>query len=229
MMMGVDKMEKKNKLIFDHAIRTADMMVNLFGSNCEVAVHDFSDLQKSLIHIAGNVTSRKIGSPITDLVLNELRKEHEDIKDIPSYRTQSSDGKIMKSTTVFLRDEKDYIIGALCTNYDIGHLIRIGGEIEEFIDFEKDKTPSETFFHSVHDVIQDMVDQVIQQANKVPIQMTMEEKIECVGQLDEKGAFLVRGATEYVAHVLGVSKFTVYNYLNKIRSMNEYQVDEDAP
>ncbi|HLR52153.1 MAG TPA: PAS domain-containing protein [Candidatus Avamphibacillus sp.] len=220
-------MEDQKKLIFDHAIRTADMMVNMFGPRCEVAVHDFSDLQRSLIHIAGNVTSRKIGSPITDLVLNELRKDHADIKDIPSYRTQSSEGKIMKSTTVFLRDEDDKIIGALCTNYDISLLVEMGGEIDQFIDFQEDKNPSETFFNSVHDVIHDMVDQVVHSVNKAPSQMTMEEKIDCVGVLDEKGTFLIKGATEYVAHVLGVSKFTVYNYLNKVRSMNEYQIDEN--
>ncbi|UOQ94256.1 PAS domain-containing protein [Halobacillus shinanisalinarum] len=217
-------------MIFDHAIRTADMMVNMFGPRCEVVVHDFSDLQRSLIHIAGNVTSREIGSPITDLVLNELRKNHEDIKDIPGYRTQSSKGQIMKSTTVFLRDEDNKIIGALCTNYDISLLMEMGGEIEHFIDFQEDKQTkhiSETFFKSVHDVIQDMVDQVISRYNKAPIQMTMEEKVHCVGELDEKGTFLIKGATEYVAHVLGVSKFTVYNYLNKVRSMNEYKVNEN--
>ena len=220
-------MRAKNKLIFDHAIRTADMMVNMFGSKCEVAVHDFSDLQHSLIHIAGNVTSRKIGSPITDLVLNELRKEHKDIKDIPSYRTQSTEGHIMKSTTVFLRNEEDEIIGALCTNYDISLLMEMNGEIDEFINLGEEKQPSETFFTSVQEVIHEMVDQVLDQFRKAPAQMTMEEKIESVEQLDDKGAFLIKGSTDYIAQALGVSKFTVYNYLNKIRSKNEYDISEE--
>lgn len=221
-------MRAKDKLIFDHAIRTADMMVNMFGSKCEVAVHDFSDLQHSLIHIAGNVTSRKIGSPITDLVLNELRKEHKDIKDIPSYRTQSTEGHIMKSTTVFLRNEQDEIIGALCTNYDISLLMEMNGEIDEFINLGEEKQPSETFFTSVQEVIHEMVDQVLDQFKKAPAQMTMEEKIESVAQLDDKGAFLIKGSTDYIAKALGVSKFTVYNYLNKIRSKNEYDISEEV-
>src|SRR5699024_12759876 len=102
-------MKEKDRLIFDHAIRMADMTVEMFGSKCEVAVHDFSDLQHSLIHIAGNVTSRKVGSPITDLVLNELNKKDTMITDIPSYRSQSSRGQVMKSTTVFLRDRKSVV------------------------------------------------------------------------------------------------------------------------
>ncbi|MDY0409202.1 transcriptional regulator [Virgibacillus soli] len=221
-------MKEKDKLIFDHAIRTANMIVDLFGPRCEVAVHDFSDLQRSLIHIAGNVTHREIGSPITDLVLNELRKEQEDIEDIPSYRTQSKEGHVLKSTTVFLRDEDNKIIGALCTNYDISLLMEFGGEIDTFIDFQQDKQPVETFYHSVQDVTHDMVNQVLLRYKKAPSQMSMEEKIDCVSELDKKGTFLIKGATEYVAHVLGVSKFTVYNYLNKVRSMQEYLIDQDA-
>lgn len=218
-------MKEKNRLIFDHAIRTANMMVEMFGSKCEVAVHDFSDLKHSLIHIAGNVTSREIGSPITDLVLNELNKDYKDIEDITSYRTQSSKGQVMKSTTVFLRDEEGQIIGALCTNYDISFLMEMNSEIEQFIDFQEEnneKQISETFFNSVHDIIHDMVDQVIRPLNKAPLKMTMEEKVDCVSELNKKGLFLIKGATEYVAHVLGVSKFTVYNYLNKVRTANEY-------
>src|SRR5699024_7736465 len=221
-------MERKNQLIFDHAIRIADMMAHLFGPKCEVAVHDFTDLQRSLIHIAGNVTKREIGSPITDLVLNTLRKNQEDIKDIPSYRTQSKEGHILKSATVFLRDEGHNIIGALCINYDISLLMEMNHAIDSFIDFQQQgKQPGETFYDSVQEITYDMVNQVLLRYKKAPAQMTMDEKSDCVGELDKKGTFLIKGATDYVAHVLGVSKFTVYNYLNKVRSMHDYLTGQD--
>ena len=44
-----------------------------------------------------------------------------------------------------------------------------------------------------------------------------EEKQEAVRLLDERGAFTLRRAVEQVADVLGVSRFTVYNYLNADR------------
>ncbi|MFU0789647.1 helix-turn-helix transcriptional regulator [Cerasibacillus sp. JNUCC 74] len=218
-------MGDKNNVIFDLAIRTADMIVKMFGDRCEVAVHDFTDLQHSLIHLAGNVTGRKIGSPITDLVLNELTKKQEDVQDIPSYKTQSKQGKVLKSSTVFLRDDKEKIIGALCMNYDISLFIQFGGEIEQFINFQQEKQATETFFNSVHDVIHEMVDRVILDHKKAPVEMSIDEKVDCVRILDEKGVFLIKGATEYVAQRLGVSKFTIYNYLHKVRSLNEYQVE----
>lgn len=56
-------MEAKGKLIFDHAIRTVNMMVEMLRSKCVVPVYDLSDLQRSLIYLSGNVTSREIESP----------------------------------------------------------------------------------------------------------------------------------------------------------------------
>ena len=38
-----------------------------------------------------------------------------------------------------------------------------------------------------------------------------------VRMLDEQGAFLLRKSIEYVADVMGVSRITIYNYLNAIR------------
>lgn len=215
--------ENPNASVFNMAMRTADMLVKMFGTRCEVAVHDFADLKKSLIYLAGNVTGREIGSPITDLVLNELTKHPLEIQDIPNYKTKSANGITMKSSTVFLRNDKDEVIGALCINYDISMMMQYETEIQDFINFDEDK--SENFYTTVQDVIQTMVDQVLAGFKKQPSTLSIEEKIECVRLLQNKGTFLIKGSTEYVASVLGVSKFTIYNYLQKIRSQMEYHLE----
>ncbi|UOF88984.1 PAS domain-containing protein [Fodinisporobacter ferrooxydans] len=221
-------MKECHKAIFDLAIRTADMLVKMFGSRCEVAVHNFDNLEQSLIHLAGSITDRKIGSPITDLVLQELNKPITEINDMPNYKTQSKNGIVMKSSTVFLRDADDHIIGALCMNYDISLLMQLEGEVGNFITFDEEQSKSENFFSSVHDVIQGMAEQVLQGFKKAPSVMSMDEKVECVRQLEQRGTFLIKGATEYVATILGVSKFTIYNYLQKIRTHNEYHIEEEV-
>lgn len=58
------------------------MLHCMFGDICEVAVHDLSNLDKSLIHVSGKLNGRSIGSPATDLVLREYRKSLDDIEDI---------------------------------------------------------------------------------------------------------------------------------------------------
>ncbi len=47
-------------------------------------------------------------------------------------------------------------------------------------------------------------------------EMKRAEKQMAIRRLDERGAFLVRGAAEDVAGWMGVSKVTIYSYLNAI-------------
>ena len=47
--------------------------------------------------------------------------------------------------------------------------------------------------------------------------MSRADKQAAVRRLDEQGAFLLRGAVDDVAHMMGVSRVTLYTYLNAIR------------
>ncbi|MEM7276075.1 MAG: helix-turn-helix domain-containing protein [Actinomycetota bacterium] len=42
------------------------------------------------------------------------------------------------------------------------------------------------------------------------------EKQRAVRMMDEQGAFLLRGAVDDIARIMGVSRITIYNYLNAI-------------
>lgn len=60
--------------------------------------------------------------------------------------------------------------------------------------------------------------QVVSKAGKQPATMPKDEKVYLMQSLEFHGAFFIRGAVEFVAKTLGVSKFTVYNYLKEVRS-----------
>lgn len=47
--------------------------------------------------------------------------------------------------------------------------------------------------------------------------LSREDKQRAVRLLDERGAFVLRRSVEEVADAIGVSRITVYNYLNAIR------------
>jgi predicted transcriptional regulator YheO len=47
--------------------------------------------------------------------------------------------------------------------------------------------------------------------------LSREDKQRAVRLLDERGAFLLRRSVDEVADALGVSRITVYNYLNAVR------------
>jgi hypothetical protein len=50
------------------------------------------------------------------------------------------------------------------------------------------------------------------------IDLPRKEKQAAVRMLDERGAFFLRKAIEDVAAIMGVSRITIYNYLNVIRN-----------
>ena len=54
-------------LIFHTLRQIADAIVGTFPRAFEVVVHDLSQPQKSIKYIAGDVTQRKVGGPVTDL------------------------------------------------------------------------------------------------------------------------------------------------------------------
>ena len=47
--------------------------------------------------------------------------------------------------------------------------------------------------------------------------MQKEDKLAIVESLENKGIFDVKGSVEYVADRLGVTNFTIYNYLKEVR------------
>lgn len=54
------------------------------------------------------------------------------------------------------------------------------------------------------------------------------EKQEAVRVLEARGAFSVRHGVETVAGALGVSRFTVYNYLNRETALNREKAAESS-
>lgn len=83
--------------------------------------------------------------------------------------------------------------------------------------FELMPTPLGALTH-LDDAITHLVAQAEASVGKRLDEMTRSEKQLLVRFLDERGAFSLRKSVEQVAAMLGVSRFTVYNYLDSIRA-----------
>jgi predicted transcriptional regulator YheO len=213
-------MNNERKAIFQNLERIAAVLVETFGRTCEVAIHDFAKLPNSLVYVAGEVTKRKPGAPITDLVIKTLRREGNEAKNICNYKNTTKLGRMLKSSTAFIRDSQNKIIGAFCINIDITDFLNSITLIENFIrtgNAQNGET-KETFASSLDETIESLIDQVIRNAGKQPPVMTKEEKLELVRVLEINGAFTLKGVVHQVATLLGVSKYTIYNYIKSVRS-----------
>ena len=63
-----------------------------------------------------------------------------------------------------------------------------------------------------------IVQSVLEPYGGDPSSLTKEEKTAVVEKLDERGVFLMKGSVEMVAGILGVTRYTVYNYMDAIRN-----------
>ena len=61
-------------------------IAKLFAPHCEVVIHDFRDLERSIIHIEGNISGRKVGGGATDLLLTQARNGNT-ARDFHNYQT----------------------------------------------------------------------------------------------------------------------------------------------
>lgn len=205
---------------FTHFRQIADSIVTMFGSNCEVAVHDLSDLNHSLIHLAGNITDRKRGAPATDLLIREITKNGEECADILNYSTTTTSGRSLKSSTIFLKNDDGEIYGAFCINFDTTELFNASQLLANLIKVEETggQKTSETFVQSASQTIDEIFKQTICEIGKQPVSMTTQERIDMVARLKEKGVFQMKGAVRQIAAHSGVTKFTIYNHLKEIQN-----------
>lgn len=209
--------------LFDLLRQMADAVAATFGPSCEVAIHDISDPRHAIVHLAGNVTRRKAGAPISDAVVGSLIREGHTVKDRHNYKTVLDDGREIKSTTVFVRDGAGDVAAAFCINFDTTDHVNAMRALEQITrcsDSEGEPAAplTETIAFSIDDTVDALFERAVAEIGKQPASMSTEEKVRLVGELERKGIFQIRGVVNQVALRLGVTHFTVYNYLKRIRA-----------
>jgi predicted transcriptional regulator YheO len=111
-------------------------------------------------------------------------------------------------------------IAAFCINLDTTDFYNAGQALMPFINIQENnrQTNTETFAHSAGETVEALFVHAVEKIGKHPASMNVDEKTLLIGQLEENSTFLLKGAVERVARMMGVTKFTVYNYLKKVRN-----------
>lgn len=210
----------ENEYLFSQLKIIADSIALTFGINCEVVVHDFKDMSSSIVYIAGNITKRKVGGPITDLIFKTFREHGDKVQNMYNYTTRTKDGKILKSSTIFLRNSDNKVIGCLCINIDMSHFINLKLILDNIIGFKEvyELSNIENFATSTDETIEAISMDVAKKYAKTPDNMNKAERLDFLRSLDEKGVFVLKGSVDKIAKILGISKYTVYSYLQEIKN-----------
>jgi predicted transcriptional regulator YheO len=208
-------------------------LAKTLGPNTEVVLHDLTNYDNSIIAIEnGHISGRKVGGPVTDLVLQIAKSKRYKTEDyITNYTGKSKEGKLLKSSTFFIKNFDDELVGMLCINVDVSMFIDIDKKIRQIINYDLDEnvienisikkngkeTIVENFGENLEDITVSSIESVIDEMNIPPERMSPDEKMDIVKKLNDKGVFLIKGEVSRVAEYLKVSDATVYRYLNKIK------------
>lgn len=212
---------RQAQIIFDAIRKILPGLAQALGPDYELVLHDFKDLGHSLIAIEGNVTGRVLGSPLTDLILQVIRK-NKNPQDLLNYESRTSDGRTLRSSTLFVYDTNERLIGCLCVNRDLSNWIAAQKLLQEVCktDSLENKVITEgdeTFVQDVEELLMGTINEIIASEKKPVKFMDKTDKIRVLIKLDTRGIFLIRGAINAVARALNVSRYTIYNYLEEGR------------
>ena len=76
--------------------------------------------------------------------------------------------------------------------------------------------PVACYIPSIRDALDDILRMAERETGTLAADWNRAEKQRVVRMLDERGAFLLRGAVDDIAQIMGVSRITIYNYLNAL-------------
>ena len=188
-----------------------------FGSNCEVVVHDLSEssLNSSVVYIEnGHVSNRKVGDGPSHVVLDALHNDNSKTEDHLGYLTRTKDGRILKSSTIYIRNDEGVPVYILAINYDITGFMMTENALKSFIGSEDSDADAEKITNNVNDLLDDLIERSVKKIGKPVAYMTKEEKTAAIQFLNDSGAFLITKSGDKVSKYFGISKYTLYSYID---------------
>lgn len=226
-----DDAERERDAILAAVTPVADGIAATFGSLCEVVVHDYRRPDRSVVAVAGSVTGRGVGSAMSEIGMRLLARG-DAAEDELNHLTRTRTGKLVKSSTVLLRDSAGTVFGAVCVNLDVTAVQQVGTLIGELGGAAAPAEVPTTTFGAATDVVAAVVSSVVdahQSGRGRPWDgLDRAERVALFRGLDERGVFAVRRAVPQVAARLGISRASAYSYLAKARAQEPEAAGPDT-
>ncbi|MDE7244258.1 MAG: helix-turn-helix transcriptional regulator [Oscillospiraceae bacterium] len=203
-------------------------LASQFGPNCEVVVHDLEDSDCTIAYIEnGHVSGRKVGDGPSKVVAEQLFHSGEVPQDHLAYLTRTPDGKILKSSTLYIRDSGGKVSAILSINYDISALLMIENALSGLLSTADGSAPAERIsVLNVNDLLDDLIEQSVALTGKPVALMTKDDKVRAIQFLSRHGAFLITKSGDKVAKYFGISKYTLYSYIDtKLQEEKRHEQD----
>lgn len=210
-----------NEVLKTTLCKLAHAIASHLGSSCEVVIHDLTDenaADHSIIYIEnGHITGRKVGDGASNIVLEQLSLSSKNDKknDHIGYFAQTSDGKLIKSSTVYIKDENEKVIAIFSINQDITALTLASNLISEMVSpLESTPDKAEKITPDVNELLDELIWQSVDLVGKPVTMMNKDDKIKAIRYLNDKGAMLITKSGDKISNFFGISKFSLYSYID---------------
>lgn len=195
--------------------RLARGIAETFGVSCETVIHDFSVPTHPVLAIYhGHVSDRVEGSTV-DLTGLEQKIDLEG--DVVNLLATTPRGQQVKSSTFSLRGEGYHL--ALGINYDFTPLAYANRAL---LDLMRTDVDFRSAVYQSRDMrISELFQQSADRIGKPVRDMNKADRLRIVELLSQQDAFSYRRAVPYVAAQLGVSRYTIYKYLDEVQAAEQ--------
>lgn len=196
-----------------------DFLEEVMGPECEIVLQDLRQPMQ-IVDIRNAMDKTRVpGGDVSDfakLVMAEPEK-YKGIKFVTNYKGRNTgDYADISTSTYFIRGQREKIIGMLCINSSLSAVVQLQSALENYLRRKTRINIGDDSFSG--DVLVDVgkiVDDGMCHLSGNPADMSPEAKKALVGNLSDRGIFLVRGAVAEVAKRLDVSEQTVYRYMKE--------------
>ncbi|MFS0782764.1 transcriptional regulator [Bacillus sp. 1P06AnD] len=209
-------------------------LANILGEQSEVALHDLTRDEQTIVAIEnGHVTGRKVGDNPTNFILQVKQKKLYAKQDyVANYKAVGKDGRVFRSSSYFIKDEKGQLVGMLCVNTDIAFFQKAKELLEYFTTFSEtnsgpavkkmESNDAEEYLHgNLDDALETVVTDQLAKSNIPFERMSPEEKTAFIKTLYDQGVFLLKSSVHRVSSLLQTSEPTVYRYLQKVKETSK--------
>lgn len=221
-------------------IPIVEFLGKTLGPDYEIVLQDLDPEHQAIVAIAnGHISGRQIGSPLTDASLQMLStKAYETNEFLCNYRGITVNGHMLRSSTMFIKDEDGAPIGFLCINFDDSRFSELHDRLlhaihpESFLtrppaascaDIPKmsgnsgqSESITENFSMDISSLMQKIFDDATMSLATPVDRLNQHERKDIIVQLQEQGLFQLKGAISFVARKFSCSTATIYRYLSEI-------------
>lgn len=204
-----------------HYTDIVNFLGEVLGPDYEIILYD---LKHILAIVNENISGQNKGEPISN-VMKDILQRKTDEKWLSNYRALSANGKILRCSSWYIKNETGKLIGALNINFDDNRYRELSGlvfslchpdnYVSKNISIEIKGNEQELFSKNISAAIEEVLKRI---DKSMPFnKLSHVEKLDITRQLYQKGIFSMKGALKAVGIKLSCSTASMYRYLSIVK------------